>query len=144
MARIAIAAALVLLAAPPAGADPRAPDEPEIRRLNDDWVRAYLACDVARFRALLADDFTGVLADGRVIDKAEFLREAAAPPDARELRLGALTIREFGDTAVVGSLVSYRKADGAAVRTRYTAIYARRDGAWAVEWVQWTRVQPGA
>ena len=36
---------------------------------------------------MLADDFVGVLADGRVIDKAEFLRQAAEPPDARDLRL---------------------------------------------------------
>ena len=38
-------------------------------------------------RGMLADDFVGVLADGRVIDKAEFLAQAAQPPDARDLRL---------------------------------------------------------
>jgi len=140
MARTACALlALLLAAAPPARAADPAPDEPEIRRLNDAYVRAYLACDLARFRTLLADDFTGVLADGRVIDKAEFLREAASPPDARDLRLHDVTIREFGDTALVGALVNYRKADGTGIRTRYTTFYVRRDGRWAIVWVQWTR-----
>jgi ketosteroid isomerase-like protein len=143
MARFACAvlAFLVIAASPLRAADPVAPDEPEIRRMNDDYVRAYVACDLARFRTLLADDFTGVLADGRVINKAEFLREAASPPDARDLRLHDVTIREYGETALVGALVNYRKADGTGIRTRYTAFYVRRDGRWSIVWVQWTRAQ---
>ena len=130
MVRTACALLALALAAAPVGraAAPAAADDPEIRRLNDDYVRAYLACDVARFRALLADEFTGVLADGRIIDKAEFLREAAAPPDVRDLRLHDVTIREYGDTAIVGALVNYRRADGTAVHTRYTTFYVRAEG----------------
>ncbi len=131
---------LLLLAALPArAAEAAAPDEPALRQLNDDYVRAFLACDVARFRTLIADDFVGVLADGRVIDKAEFLREATAPPDAHGLRLHDVLIREFTDTAIVGAYVTYSRADGKAVRTRYTTLYARRGGSWVVVWVQWTR-----
>jgi ketosteroid isomerase-like protein len=141
MARLACAlmALLVIAPLPMRAADPVGPDEPEIRRMNDDYVRAYVACDLPRFRILLADDFTGVLADGRVINKAEFLKEAAEPPDARDLRLHDVTIREYGDTASVGALVNYKRADGTAIRTRYTTFYVRRDGRWAIVWVQWTR-----
>ena len=116
-----------------------APDEPALRQLNDDYVRAFLACDVGRFRTLIADDFVGILADGRVIDKAEFLREATAKPDAHGLRLHDVLIREFTDTAIVGAYVTYTRGDGKAVRTRYTTLYARRGGTWVVVWVQWTR-----
>lgn len=135
----AIAAFLLLLGRAGA-ADPGAPDEPVLRQMNDDYVRAFLGCDVARFRAILADDFSGVLADGRVIDKAEFLREAAEPPDARDLRLHGVTIRVFGDSAVVAALVTYARGSGTGVRTRYSSIYARRGGLWQIVWVQWTRV----
>ena len=131
-------AAILVLAGPAAAADIPGADEPVLRQLNDDYVRAFLACDVARFRVLLGDDFAGVLADGRVIDKAEFLREAAEPPDARDLRLHGVTIREFGDSALVAALVTYERASGATVRTRYSAIYARRGGRWEIVWVQWT------
>jgi len=134
-------AALLIPANPGRAADPVvAPDEPALRQLNADYVRAFLACDVERFRAILGDDFSGVLADGRVIDKAEFLREAAQPPDAREVRLRDVSIREFGDAAVVAALVTYSRADGTAVRTRYSSIFARRKGQWEIIWVQWTRV----
>jgi ketosteroid isomerase-like protein len=140
MARPARAlAALLIMAGMARAAGPAGPDEPAIRQMNDDYVRAYLACDVARFREILADDFSGVLADGRVIDKAEFLRQAAEPPDARDLRLRDVTIREFGDTALVAALVTYRRANGSDVRTRYSSFYVRRDGRWSLEWVQWTR-----
>jgi ketosteroid isomerase-like protein len=133
-------AALLILANSGRAADPVAPDEPALRQLNADYVRAFLACDVGRFRVILADDFSGVLADGRVIDKAEFLREAAQPPDAKDLRLHDVSIREFGDSAVVAALVSYGRANGTAVRTRYSSIFARRRGQWEIVWVQWTRV----
>jgi hypothetical protein len=131
---------LMLSAAPGRGADPAGPDEVVLRQMNDDYVRAFLSCDVARFRTLLADDFTGVLASGRVIDKTEFLREAKEPPDAKDLRLHDVVIRVHGDSALVGAYVTYNRSVGAPVKTRYTTLYFRRAGAWAVVWVQWTRV----
>ena len=132
--------AIVALASGARAQEAAAADEAEIRQLNADYVKAYLACDVARFRTLLADDFTGVLADGRVIDKAEFLRLAKQPPDARGLRLHDLVIHAFGDTVVAGAMVTYTRANGAAVRTRYSTLYIRRDGQWAIHWTQWTRL----
>jgi len=136
----AVAALWLLAAAPGRAALPAAPDEPTLRQLNDDYVRAFLACDVARFRSILADDFVGVLADGRVIDKAEFLRQAAERPDARDLRLHDVVIREYGEAALVGALVTYRRADGSDVRTRYACVAVRRSGRWGIVWVQWTRI----
>jgi ketosteroid isomerase-like protein len=131
--------AFLVLALQGRAAEAAGPDEPAIRQMNDDYVRAFLACDVARFRMLLADDFRGVLADGRVIDKAEFLKEASSPPDARDLRLHDVVIRVYADTALVGALVTYKRADGTGIRTRYSSVYVRRGGQWAVVWVQWTR-----
>jgi ketosteroid isomerase-like protein len=138
----ALLAILALPGAPLRAADAPGTDEVALRQLNDDYVRAFLACDVARFRSLIADDFLGVLASGRVIDKAEFLREAAERPDARELRLHDVVIRSYGDTALVGAFVTYKRADGSSIRTRYSTLYVRRSGRWSVAWVQWTRA-PG-
>lgn len=121
-------------------AEPADTDEPAIRRMNDDYVRAYLAGDAAKFRSMLADDFTAVLASGLVVDRAEFLRLAAERPDVREFRLRDVTIRGYGDAAVVGALATYRRADGTPVRTRYTSVFVRRGGRWAIVSVQWTRV----
>jgi ketosteroid isomerase-like protein len=142
MARTALALFALLLsaAAPARAAEATGPDEVALRQLNDDYVKAFLGCDVTRFKALLAEDFAGVRADGRVIDKAEFLREAQARPDAADLRLHDVVIHSYGDSAMVMAAVTYHKADGTGVRTRYTTLYVRRDGLWTIAWVQWTRV----
>jgi hypothetical protein len=133
--------ALVLPCAGPLLAQEGAPaDEAAVRQLNSDYVRAFLACDVARFRTLLADDFTGVLANGRVIDKAAFLLLARDNLDAHDLRLRDLVIRPYGDAVLVGGVVAYTRRGGAAVRTRYSSLYVRRAGLWAIVWTQWTQV----
>jgi ketosteroid isomerase-like protein len=136
----ALLAFLMLAAVPARAAEPASADEPAIRQMNDDYVRAFLACDVAKFRSILADDFIGVLASGLVVGKAEFLAQAAERPDALDLRLHDVVIRVYGDSALVCAAVTYRRADGSGVRTRYTSVYVRRGGRWAVVLVQWTRV----
>lgn len=136
----ALLALLIPCAGPLRAEEPAGADEAEVRQLNSDYVRAYLACDVARFKALLSDDFSGVLANGRVIDKAEFLRLAKDNLEARDLRMHDLVIRPYGDTVLVAAVVAYTRANGAAVRTRYSSLYVRRGGQWAIVWTQWTRV----
>jgi ketosteroid isomerase-like protein len=115
-------------------------DDATLRRLNRDYIGAFLACDVARFRDLLADDFSGVLADGRVIDKAEFLRDAARPPGVREFRVIDVGVRLYGDAALVNDLASYQRPDGTRAQTRYVDVWARRPGGWQIVSVQITRV----
>ena len=115
-------------------------DDAALRRLNTDYVEAFLKSDVGRFRTMLADDFSGVLASGAVVDKAAFLKMAAARPDAADLTLHEVTVRPYGDAAVVGAAVHYLRADGSPVATRYTSVYVRRQGRWEMVWVQWTRI----
>jgi hypothetical protein len=136
--RLFVGALFLLLAAGAAQAEPA--DEGALRQLNADYVQAFLTSNVDRFRTLLADDFSGVLASGLVVDKAAFLRMAAVHPDAADLSLRDVTIRPYGDAAVVGAAVHYRRADGSAVATRYTSVYVRRQGRWEMVWVQWTRI----
>ena len=117
------------------------PDEPALRQLNEDYVQAFLRSDPARYRELLADDFSAVLATGRVIDRAEFLLQAGQPPGVVGFQLRDLLIRQYGDTAIVSGLLTYQRRDKTEVRTRYVDVYARRDGRWQVEWAQFTRSQ---
>lgn len=128
----------LILPGPARAAEPA--DEATLHRLNADYLRAFLACDVARFRDLLADDFCGVLADGKVIDKNEFLREAAQPPGVRDFRYAEVTVRLYGDAALVNDLASYRRSNGTVGQTRYVDVWARRPGGWQVVSVQITRV----
>jgi ketosteroid isomerase-like protein len=115
-------------------------DEAVLRRLNDDYVRAFLASDVARYRELLADDFYGVLADGRVIDKAAFLAQAAQPPALRDFRVREVVVRLYGDAALVNTRATYLRPDGTPAQTRYVHVYVRRGGRWQIASVQITRL----
>jgi ketosteroid isomerase-like protein len=119
-------------------ADPA--DEAALRRLNDDYVRAFLASDVARDRELLADDFYGILADGRVIDKAAFLQQAAQPPPVKDFRVREVVVRLYGDAALVNTRATYLRPDGSPAQTRYVHVYARRGGRWQIVSVQITRL----
>ncbi len=124
------------------GVEAGSPDEVSLRQVNADYVRAFLNSDVPKLRRLLGDDFRGVLASGTVIDKAEFLKEAAIPPDVRGFRLKDVTIRVYGDAAIVGAAVSYHRPDGSPVQTRYVDVYIRRAERWELVSAQWTRVAP--
>jgi hypothetical protein len=61
MTRLVCAFALLLCAAagPARAAEAAGADLAALRQLNDDYVKAFLACDVARFQKILADDFSG-------------------------------------------------------------------------------------
>ena len=115
-------------------------DRAAVHRLDSDSLRAFLACDVACYRQILAGDFRCVLADGRLIDKAEFLRQAAQPPAVVGFRREEPEIRLYGDTAVVTGRIAYRRPDGAAAQTRYVDFCVRRDGRWQIVSAQYTRV----
>ena len=130
---------LALGAAPGLRAAP-AGDEAVIRQLNDDYIRSFLKCDVARYRELLAEDFHCVLYDGRLIDKAEFLRQSAVPPNVKNFALTEVSVRVYGDTAVVNGLVSYQRPDGSSALSRYTDTYARVNNRWYAVAAQLTRV----
>lgn len=117
-------------------------DEAAIRKLNDGYLQSFQKCDVAWYRAMLAENFHAVLSDGRIIGKPEFLQQAAVPPAVTGFRLDEILIRTYGDTAVVNGLVRYLKADGVPVLSRYTATYVRAKGQWQIVATQFTRVPP--
>ena len=114
-------------------------DETAILRLNQDHIRAFVTSNVALYRELLADDFRAVLADGREIDKAEFLSQAARPAGVAEYHIEDVWVRQFGDMALLTARLNYRHRDGPALRTFYVDVYVRRAGRWRLASAQFIR-----
>jgi len=129
----------LFLALPGLAAAAGSADEAAILRLNQDHIRAFVTSDVALYRDLLADDFHAVLADGREIDKAEFLVQAARPAGVSEYHIEDVWVRRFGDTALLPARLAYKHSDGSAVRTFYVDVYVRRDGRWRLASAQFVR-----
>ncbi len=116
---------------PPRPTAPGASDDrAELTRLNDDYVRAVLTSDAARFDQLLAADFRNTNPDGTLLDRAGFLAQVARPSNLKRLRCEDVEVRIVGDTAIVHARTVYETSEGRAGSGRYTDIWQRQDGQW--------------
>jgi ketosteroid isomerase-like protein len=113
--------------------------EHELRRLNDEYVRASLGGDVRWFDAHLAHDFVCIESDGSVLFRDGFLRMAARRSDQGDYALDYVDVRLYGDVALVRASGSWTKKDGVRGISRYTDVYVYTEGAWKVVSAQITR-----
>mgnify|MGYP003445650243 CR=1 FL=1 len=136
---LVVAALTVQIAVASAGAQPPPPvtlptpaagDRAVLTRLNDDYVRAVLESDTARFERLLASDFRNTNPDGTLLDRAAFLAQVARPANLKTLRAEDVEIRILGDTAIVHARTVYETSDGRPGSGRYTDIWHKQAGTW--------------
>lgn len=101
----------------------------EIDRLEDKWRDAILQRNVDAMRALLADDYTAITANGTLQSKQqtlENLRDGAV--QFTSLELSDRKVRFYGHTALVTSraVVAGTTPDGdISGNYRYTRVYVR-------------------
>ena len=117
----------------------QAADMATLVQLNDDYINAVRTSNVQRFSEILGDDFLCTLADGSLIDRAQFLAHAAKPTTALGLQAHDVNVRLLGDTAIVHAATSFTYPDGRAGRGRYTDVWVRRDGRWVAVAAQFMR-----
>jgi hypothetical protein len=117
--------------APWEGDEPAGEDGAVLRALNEGYVRAFHASDVAWYDAHLAPEFRAVLGDGSFHDRGAFLALSAAPaPRAGEVLVDKTDVRRFADFAVIHAETPTVLADGRAATARYTDVWLRRAGRW--------------
>jgi ketosteroid isomerase-like protein len=107
--------------------------------LNAHYIRAFVESDTAWYAEHLSDDFVCTLADGRRIDKTEFLHRNAAGPGVTDVSYDQIDVRPLGDTALVHGVTHYLR-DGVPASTRYTDVWHVRDGRWHAVAAQLTSV----
>jgi ketosteroid isomerase-like protein len=98
--------------------------------LNDEYVRSVQTSDARRFRDILASDFLCSLPDGSQIDRETFLQQIAAPAKISNLKAHDVNVRLMGDFAIVHARTTFTMADGRPGASRYTDVWARREGRW--------------
>jgi len=118
------------MSANPKAAARDAADMQQLLELNAEYIRAVQESDVARFEEMLASDFLCTNFDGSFVDRAQFLKQTAAPVRISGLRALDVEVRILGDFAIVHGRTAYAKPDGTPGGGRYTDIYARRQGRW--------------
>lgn len=104
-------------------------DETLVKSLDQAWNDAYLARRRERLRDVLAEDWVGVLPDGRTLTREELIA-ASAPPDVQvEQTFSNFSLHLFGGTAITTGGVAIT-AGGETVRQRFLRVYAKRSGRW--------------
>jgi ketosteroid isomerase-like protein len=114
-------------------------DEDTLRRLNEEYVRAFMQADVAWYKQYLADDFMVIESDGSVLNKAQFLTETAKGPDVAAYKLEEVHVRFYGQVGIVRATGLFTRKDGTTGMSRYNDIYVRTGKEWKVVSAQITR-----
>jgi ketosteroid isomerase-like protein len=115
------------------GHDPQGDDIDVLHELNARYVKAFRDSDAAWYDAHLAPDYVVINSDGSYHDRADALALFARPTFATYLRsfpVDKVTIRRFGDIALIHAENAYERKDGRTGVSRYTDIWHKRDGAW--------------
>ncbi len=108
--------------------------EQELIQLDREWSQAGVAKDAAVLDRVLADDFSGTIASGKVSTKAEAIADLKS--DAGKLESNTTSdynVRVFGDTAVMThSGVRAGQREGQAFTENYRSIhvFVKRGGHW--------------
>ena len=111
-----------------------------LHELNAHYIRAFVEADVEWYRGHLSDDFVCTLADGRRIDRSEFLGMAAEGPGLRNVTYDQVDVRPLGDVALVQGVTHYVRG-GMPGSTRYTDVWQLRGGRWLAVAAQLTRLE---
>ncbi len=105
-------------------------DHDELTALNRAYIESVQNGDVRRFEEILAEDFLCSNPDGSLVDKRQFLAQAARPVTITGLTAEDVLIRVLGDMAIIHARTSYKTAGGERRNGRYTDVWAKREGRW--------------
>jgi uncharacterized protein (TIGR02246 family) len=115
------------------GQDPVGDDLTVLQALNRNYVRAFREADVAWYDAHLAPDYVVTSGDGSFHDRAAALANFARPTFASQFRafpVDRVSVRCFGDVALIHAENAYELIDHRKGVSRYTDIWHKRDGRW--------------
>ena len=125
-------------------ANPHAQLPPDLQKAVADFDRAQLHSDAAELQRLLADDYVLFNSQGKVENKADFLRDYAQM-QLEPFTVEDETVRYWGDGAVlagVATLKGVSEGQPFSARLRFSDIWRKRDGRWQVVFTQATRAAP--
>ncbi len=113
-------------------ADPS--DEQQIRQIEREWLDATVKRDGAYLQKVETDDYTITGPDGRLLSKAENLKDATSGETVFDnIQIDDLKIRFYGDTAVVnglGTVKSHAKSQHSTGQYSWTDVFVKTNGEW--------------
>jgi uncharacterized protein (TIGR02246 family) len=115
----------------------------ELEAIEQQLASTWKAGDCDSWAALLAPEWSVIHLNADVITKAEALKMCKeARPTIADMQVDQLTVRLFGDAAVVTGRTSATTGDPnpTTIALRFTDVFVRRSGKWLVVASQATRL----
>ena len=119
--------------------EPDQSDLATLKRLNQEYVDAFMNADVGWYSEHLAEDFVCVESDGSVLNKIQFLSNTVKGPDVVDYKLHEVDVRIYGNAALVRATGVWIKEEGSMGMSRYTDVYIRTNNEWKAVSAQITR-----
>jgi len=119
--------------------------EQSVKAAEHEWMEAFKNRDKEALNRLLDDQFIFTNAEGQVSNKTQYIDAATRVIKVESYNMDDMTVRIFGDTAVVtGRWTGRLTIDGkdASEDVRYTDTFVRRLGRWRVVASQDTKMPP--
>ena len=137
MKQTILALAMMLIAATFAFAQSK--DEQEIRKTLEIGADALVKNDLAVLSNLLADDLTFITSDGQIFSKSQFL-DGIKHTKRESFGNGDVSVRVYGNTAVVVSHPTFTEVRGNGLKTNYKevsiSVLVKKNGRWQTVSVQ--------
>lgn len=110
--------------------------EQQLRKMEREFFDALERKDVIVLGRILADDFISINHDGKVVNKAEMLKNAQSGGVVVDsIKAEDFLSRVYGNMAVVTGRSTYFKSGNMVGDVRHTQVWAKRQGRWqAVSW----------
>ena len=138
MKQTVLALAVMLIAATFAFGQ-QSKDEQEIRKTLETGADALVKNDLAVLSNLLADDLTFITSDGQIFSKTQFL-EGIKYTKRESFSNGDVSVRVYGNTAVVVSHPTFTEVRGNGLKTTYKevsiSVLVKKNGRWQLVSVQ--------
>ena len=116
-------------------------DQARLRQLNEQYIDSVMQANVSWYQHHLADDFVCIDSEGTVFNKDAFLEHTSRGPYVANYKLEDVTVRIYGETALVQATGRFTRKDGVPGMCRYTDVYVRSGDDWRVVSAQITRFQ---
>lgn len=137
MKQTILALAMMLIVATFAFAQSK--DEQEIRKTLETGADALVKNDLAVLSNFLADDLTFITSDGQIFSKTQFL-DGIKHTKRESFSNGDVSVRIFGNTAVVVSHPTFTEVGGDGLKTNYKevsiSVLVKKNGRWQTVSVQ--------
>jgi ketosteroid isomerase-like protein len=103
----------------------------DVLRLEREWAAALTGKDLSWYQRNLSPAYQTVLANGRILSRAEVLEHIRTAPPAQGLKLDQADVRVHGNAAVATTIQSFTRRDGRTARLRVTDVWTKSDtGRW--------------